>query len=56
MRRARSLDRGGDAQGFVAIDTETDCIDCIIAKLAGISLATRRTGLLYSRRPQRRDL
>src|SRR5947199_3807082 len=26
------------AQGFVAIDTETDCIDCIIAKLAGISL------------------
>ena len=28
------------AQGFVAIDTETDCIDCIIAKLAGISLAT----------------
>src|SRR5690349_11507785 len=28
------------AQGYVAIDTETDCIDCIIAKLAGISLAT----------------
>ncbi len=28
------------AQGFVAVDTETDCIDCIIAKLAGISLAT----------------
>ena len=28
------------AQGFVAIDTETDCIDCIIARLAGISLAT----------------
>jgi DNA polymerase-1 len=26
-------------QGYVAIDTETDCIDCIIAKLAGISLA-----------------
>src|SRR5436190_11563226 len=28
------------AQGHVAIDTETDCIDCIIAKLAGVSLAT----------------
>ena len=27
------------AQGYVAIDTETDCIDCIIAKLAGVSLA-----------------
>jgi DNA polymerase-1 len=27
------------AQGFVAVDTETDCIDCIIAKLAGVSLA-----------------
>ncbi len=27
------------AQGHVAIDTETDCIDCIIAKLAGVSLA-----------------
>ncbi|HVM23178.1 MAG TPA: DNA polymerase I [Sphingomicrobium sp.] len=27
------------AQGFVAIDTETDCIDCIIARLAGVSLA-----------------
>src|SRR6476469_3934737 len=29
-----------NAQGYVAIDTETDCIDCMIAKLAGISLAT----------------
>ena len=28
------------AQGHVAVDTETDCIDCIIAKLAGISLST----------------
>ncbi len=28
------------AQGYVALDTETDCIDCIIAKLAGVSLAT----------------
>ena len=27
------------AQGYVAVDTETDCIDCIIAKLAGVSLA-----------------
>ncbi|HEX8840912.1 MAG TPA: DNA polymerase I [Sphingomicrobium sp.] len=38
-----SLDRWiaeAAAQGYVAIDTETDCIDCIIAKLAGISLAT----------------
>ena len=28
------------AQGYLAIDTETDHIDCIIAKLAGVSLAT----------------
>jgi DNA polymerase I len=27
-------------QGDGAVDTETDCIDCIIAKLSGISLAT----------------
>ncbi len=27
-------------QGFVAVDTETDCIDCIVARLVGISLAT----------------
>jgi DNA polymerase-1 len=27
------------AQGYAAIDTETDCIDCVIARLAGISLA-----------------
>ena len=27
-------------QGYVALDTETDCIDCIVAKLAGVSLAT----------------
>ncbi|QIK78630.1 DNA polymerase I [Sphingomonas piscis] len=26
-------------QGYVALDTETDCIDCIIAKLVGVSLA-----------------
>ncbi len=26
-------------QGFVAVDTETDCIDCVVARLAGISLA-----------------
>src|SRR5206468_146293 len=38
-----ALDRwiaNASAQGYVAIDTETDCIDYIIAKLAGISLAT----------------
>jgi DNA polymerase I len=35
------------AQGFVAIDTETDCIDCIIAKLAGISLATAPNAACY---------
>ena len=28
------------AVGRVAIDTETDCIDCVIAQLVGISLAT----------------
>ena len=28
------------ALGVVAVDTETDCIDCIIARLAGVSLAT----------------
>ncbi|MEO7865745.1 MAG: DNA polymerase I, partial [Sphingomicrobium sp.] len=28
------------ATGYVAVDTETDCIDCIVAKLVGISLAT----------------
>src|SRR5437868_1098573 len=28
------------ATGYAAIDTETDCIDCVIARLAGISLAT----------------
>jgi DNA polymerase-1 len=35
------------AQGFVAIDTETDCIDCIIAKLAGVSLATGANKACY---------
>jgi len=38
-----SLDRWiaeASAKGHVAVDTETDCIDCIIAKLAGISLST----------------
>jgi DNA polymerase-1 len=28
------------ALGTVALDTETDCIDCVIARLVGISLAT----------------
>jgi len=37
-----SLDRwiaDARAQGHVAVDTETDCIDCIVARLAGVSLA-----------------
>ncbi|QNN64841.1 DNA polymerase I [Sphingomonas rhizophila] len=34
-------------QGFVALDTETDCIDCIVAKLAGISLATQPNKACY---------
>jgi DNA polymerase-1 len=34
-------------QGHVAIDTETDCIDCIVAKLAGISLATEPNKACY---------
>ena len=28
------------ATGFVAVDTETDCIDCVVARLVGVSLAT----------------
>ena len=47
---AESLDRWiaeARAQGQVAIDTETDCIDCIIAKLAGISLATAPNRACY---------
>ena len=35
------------AQGHVAIDTETDCIDCVIARLAGISLATAPNRACY---------
>jgi DNA polymerase-1 len=35
------------AQGYVAVDTETDCIDCIIARLAGISLATAPNTACY---------
>jgi len=35
------------AQGYVAVDTETDCIDCIIARLAGISLATAPNRACY---------
>ena len=43
------------ATGYLAIDTETDCIDCIIARLAGISLATApNKRLLHPRRPQQR--
>jgi DNA polymerase-1 len=45
-----SLDRWiaeASAQGYVALDTETDCIDCITAKLAGISLATAPNKACY---------
>ena len=35
------------AQGHVAIDTETDGIDCIVARLAGISLATMPNQACY---------
>jgi len=35
------------ANGYVAIDTETDCIDCVIARLAGISLATAPNRACY---------
>ena len=35
------------AQGYVAIDTETDCIDCIIARLAGVSMATAPNRACY---------
>src|SRR4051812_5838334 len=35
------------AQGYFAIDTETDCIDCIIARLAGVSLATAPNRACY---------
>jgi DNA polymerase-1 len=35
------------SQGFVAVDTETDCIDCIVARLVGISLATAPNQACY---------
>ncbi|HVM37196.1 MAG TPA: DNA polymerase I [Sphingomicrobium sp.] len=35
------------ALGLVAVDTETDCIDCVIARLAGISLATAPNRACY---------
>jgi len=35
------------SQGYVALDTETDCIDCVIARLAGISLATAPNRACY---------
>ena len=34
-------------QGFVAVDTETDCIDCIVARLVGVSLATQPNKACY---------
>ena len=36
-----------EAQGYVAVDTETDHIDCIIARLAGVSLATAPNKACY---------
>jgi DNA polymerase-1 len=35
------------AQGFVAVDTETDGFDCVTAKLVGISLATECNKACY---------
>ncbi|MBA3669050.1 MAG: DNA polymerase I [Sphingomonas sp.] len=35
------------AQGYVAVDTETDCIDCIVANLVGVSLATAPNTACY---------
>jgi len=43
VTEVESLDRWiaeATALGVVAVDTETDCIDCIVARLAGVSLAT----------------
>jgi len=34
-------------QGYVALDTETDCIECIVARLVGISLATQPNKACY---------
>lgn len=45
-----SLDRWiaeARAIGHVALDTETDCIDCVIAKFAGVSLATAPNRACY---------
>ncbi|HZU51258.1 MAG TPA: DNA polymerase I, partial [Sphingomicrobium sp.] len=35
------------SSGFVAIDTETDCLDCIVAKFAGVSIATAPNRAYY---------
>ena len=43
------------ALGHVAIDTETDCIDCVIARLVGHQPGDcAQQGLLHPRRPFRR--
>ncbi len=45
-----ALDRWIDearAAGVVAVDTETDCIDCTVARLVGISLATAPNKACY---------
>jgi DNA polymerase-1 len=47
---SQALDRWiaeATALGTVAIDTETDCIDCVIARLVGISLATAPNRACY---------
>jgi DNA polymerase-1 len=47
---AAALDRWiaeATAQGYVALDTETDHIDSIVAKLAGVSLATAPNRACY---------
>jgi DNA polymerase-1 len=35
------------ALGYVAVDTETDCIDCVVARLVGVSLATAPNRACY---------
>jgi DNA polymerase-1 len=50
VTNAEALDRWiaeATALGIVAVDTETDCIDCIIARLAGVSLATAPNRACY---------
>ncbi len=34
-------------QGYIAVDTETDCLDCVEARLVGVSLATADNKACY---------